>query len=607
MRNIHFSLGAIAMAVVILVGCGGGGTGGAGATSASPSLSGTAAVGAPLPDALVTLKDANGKELTVTADSSGVYTFPNVTGVVAPIMLKATGMAGGTAYTLYSMASAVSTDKGVVGVVNVTPVTDSVVSQALGSQAPETVFGDGAKIKAIDTVKLADAKAKLTAALANVLTALGQDPAKVDLFTTQFTANNTGLDKLLDLVQVSSVMTAAGSDMRVADKSTGQATTIKAADTIATVTSTALPSPGAEQIALNTATIKTLFASFNALTGSQADLQGTAMQDLFDVDFLDGGNNRATQMAQFWKSETDNAIGFKFLDYVLGGCDAASKVCGGEATLQKADGSRDRFALPVKQGSDGKWRAYGNQAAFDFDLKPVVKAYYTVNNGNKSLSSLATGVNLYIPASAGTKAILYTSNDSGSSWTPSMGLVSKSGCSFLAIDDQTIYCNNFKSVSDDNANAVNGYVDQGVRRFKIVLTTTAGDKTFVGKSGKQLFTQATGQSAVDRAGLGINHTQLGTSSVTLLGSPEYVWANFVSGANGSAWSWESAALAKLKGVVTVAAANTACKSSGQNNCDQNFNTSTGTINSVMLSGRDATGRGVWLHHSLASTGTALAN
>ncbi len=150
---MNFNRWALPLFVAVLTNmtaCGGG-SGGGGAEGASPvaSLAGTAAVGAPLAGAEVTLKDANGKTLSVTADANGSFVFSDISGVVAPAMLKATGTAGGETYTLYSLASTLP-DKGASGVVNVTPVTDGAVGQALGTLSPEDAFNSATAIKTID-------------------------------------------------------------------------------------------------------------------------------------------------------------------------------------------------------------------------------------------------------------------------------------------------------------------------------------------------------------------------------------------------------------------------------------------------------------------------
>ena len=105
--------------------------------------------------------------LTQTAGADGTYTFADVSGLTAPLMLQATGTAGGTNYTLHSVLETAPAS-GVSGIINVSPQTDAATAQALGAE-PATVFADAAQIKTIDATKLADAKARLNAALADVL------------------------------------------------------------------------------------------------------------------------------------------------------------------------------------------------------------------------------------------------------------------------------------------------------------------------------------------------------------------------------------------------------------------------------------------------------
>ena len=83
-----------AVAAATLAACGGGGGGGSttSTTSSAPAtstaststyLDGTAAYGAPLAQAKVTITDVNGKTVTVTASDAGSYKA-DVTGLKAP-------------------------------------------------------------------------------------------------------------------------------------------------------------------------------------------------------------------------------------------------------------------------------------------------------------------------------------------------------------------------------------------------------------------------------------------------------------------------------------------------------------------------------------------
>lgn len=109
-----------------MVGCGGGGS------SASPgaSLSGLAATGAGIPNAVVSAKCASGAPLTGTTDANGSYTLA-LDGRTLPCMVQVTG--GSPVVTLHSFAQT-------AGRVNITPVTDLIVARALGAD-PATAFG----------------------------------------------------------------------------------------------------------------------------------------------------------------------------------------------------------------------------------------------------------------------------------------------------------------------------------------------------------------------------------------------------------------------------------------------------------------------------------
>jgi len=117
-----------AVCAVLLVGCGGGGGGGT-PTVAAPSLSGLAATGAGIANAAVTAKCATGTPLTGTTDANGSFNLV-LGGRTLPCMLQVTG--GSPTATLHSFAQA-------AGRVNITPVTDLIVSSALGAD-PATAF-----------------------------------------------------------------------------------------------------------------------------------------------------------------------------------------------------------------------------------------------------------------------------------------------------------------------------------------------------------------------------------------------------------------------------------------------------------------------------------
>ena len=137
MRQIRFKLAALS-AAALLVACGGG--------SSTPQISGLAATGAALGNASITVKCASGAPVTGTTSADGTFAVVLSGGQAVPCLIQVSK----GAVTLYSFASA-------SGRSNVTPVTDLVVTKALGSD-PAAAFAS------FDSTKGASINAGLSAA-----------------------------------------------------------------------------------------------------------------------------------------------------------------------------------------------------------------------------------------------------------------------------------------------------------------------------------------------------------------------------------------------------------------------------------------------------------
>ena len=178
MRHIRFKLAALG-AASILVACGGGG---GDASLPFQTLSGQAAVGAALANASLTAKCITGAALAGTTSADGTFTLTLGGGQTAPCMVQ---VANGTGF-LHGFADA-------TGRVNVTPLTDLVVSRALGSDAASAFASfDGTRGAAI--------RAGLVAAKAYVnaeITAMTGSSPTGDLLTGIFKIGDAD-DKVLD-------------------------------------------------------------------------------------------------------------------------------------------------------------------------------------------------------------------------------------------------------------------------------------------------------------------------------------------------------------------------------------------------------------------------
>lgn len=207
MKSLSKLAGALLSAALLTVaGCGGGGGGGdAGTTPTTPSvLSGTAATGAALSNATVTITDSSDsppcQETAITTTALGSYTCTLKAGKVAPFFVVVTDPTGNTP----PMVS-IATETPAAGVpltVNVTPLTTAIVSQLATDGDPLSVVSD----KVVDATALQQITTNVVAQLSDVLTAIGA-PSDYNPFSTSITAataagaGNTA-DLILDVVKV---------------------------------------------------------------------------------------------------------------------------------------------------------------------------------------------------------------------------------------------------------------------------------------------------------------------------------------------------------------------------------------------------------------------
>lgn len=186
------TLAALLGSALILAACGGSP---GGSTSDSATISGVAAAGLPLAGT-VTVKDAQGVTRQAAIGTNGSYSI-DVTGMTAPFVFRASGRAGGREYVIHSAA----TQADVGGVINVTPLTDLVLSNIAG-QVAASYFERNPSSAQLTPEALTAEATHLRNRLLPVLRAMGVD-ASVDLLRTPFTPLASALDKALDILRVS--------------------------------------------------------------------------------------------------------------------------------------------------------------------------------------------------------------------------------------------------------------------------------------------------------------------------------------------------------------------------------------------------------------------
>ncbi|MBK5275600.1 MAG: hypothetical protein JJE30_11180 [Desulfuromonadales bacterium] len=179
--------------LLFLAACGGGGGEGGGGAG-GVTVSGVAAAGAPLVGS-VTIKDSSSPAKTKSATIVGDGSFSiDVSGLTPPFIIMATGTVGSTVHTLHSFANG-------AGTANVNPFANLAVALASGGLDPATIYA-APSAGVMQTIS-----SKLPVTITDIQTKLGgllalYDAAKIDPFLSNFIANHTGLDEVLDMVSI---------------------------------------------------------------------------------------------------------------------------------------------------------------------------------------------------------------------------------------------------------------------------------------------------------------------------------------------------------------------------------------------------------------------
>lgn len=175
---------------LLLAACNGGGS----SSTTSSTLSGTAAVGAPI-NGYVYVVDVNGTAVnTATNATTGAWTV-SVSGMTAPFLVRVVPNGGGD--TLYSYAGAADIT------VNITPLTHLAMYLAFDGDLDALYTSWAANHSQLTAQTIANAQAIINANFATQMDGEGLDHTNYDFFGDDFTADNTGLDALLDSLSIS--------------------------------------------------------------------------------------------------------------------------------------------------------------------------------------------------------------------------------------------------------------------------------------------------------------------------------------------------------------------------------------------------------------------
>jgi hypothetical protein len=437
-------------ALLTLAACGSGGDDGGSTVggSGASSLSGTVAVGAPMLDATVTIKDVNGATRSASVASDGSYSGLDVSGLSGPFRVQACGLVQGSRACYYSVVSE-------AGRANVTPLTNATVSLALGQDASAMFDGDAAAPAATD---LAIQKDKLLTALQPVISSV-LGAASIDFATTAFNADRTGMDKLLDAVRISTGANGGTPFVQLEGRVAGGSVYVEQSSA-----ASGSLSGDSSKLSVNMAGISPLFAGLSHAIGSaNASTCASLMTaSLFDDAFLliiDGGtamskadvaNGLCTMAA------SQDFLGGIFMDPVIKDCDfsGSDKFCTVTFDLFKGDKVMTGGELMVVQRSGGStWRLLGQDTRIQIHVNANISRRVRVDRDDIAptytraisfdIGTTYDGANtpsvasarVYQRDTAGTGwestplAELTLSNTCATALTPRLSIVGSSGCS----------------------------------------------------------------------------------------------------------------------------------------------------------------------------------
>jgi len=407
--------------------CSGGGAGGG--NDNAVVISGVAAAGAPIVGA-VKAKDSKGKIFgPASIGNNGKYSIA-VTGGVAPYVLQASGVVGTVNVDVYSVASTTATN------LNINPLTNLVVAQSTGS-SPASVFSTctdtscGVPVQA----KINLGQQQVQALLQTMLTQFGVTGTinfLTDAIIAGPVANQSPLDKMLDVVNIQPVSAGSASFEIKPNSVSGLSTTLvlvtvpaPVAGGVTTVTTVPLVvDPALSSTVINTATtaltsLQSIQSQFDVLTNlistTKPSASDATLAALIDTNFKNWGGSK-TGFINKLSAANGIALGSTYTGVVA----AAPRNLPAPATAIPNDSTHQWFTfvftapgqasqtngpwLAIKDGASGKWLIAGNQMPTpsfvgNYSSSTLMDSGFTHTESNTVSGATVSGNHTFVNAS----------------------------------------------------------------------------------------------------------------------------------------------------------------------------------------------------------------
>ncbi|WP_150910887.1 hypothetical protein [Marinobacter halotolerans] len=377
-HRLWLLLYAIAAALV-LTGCGGGGGGSPAPTQpeTNSTVSGTAAAGAPIVG-FVGAKDSVGGAATTEIMPDGSFEL-DMNDLTPPVLIYASGIAGGNAYQLLSVVF----EDDVNGTVNITPITDLIIGNTV-SDSPQNFFNNP-NFTVLTQEAVEAEEIEIRTRLKPLLDGLGVEEG-FDLRNSTFVANRSGFDGVLDVLEVT--IDGGTATIRNRVDPTSEITNTFAAPEEEVIT----VSENLQSEADTLGALDDLATTFAAALDNQ---DGPALESLVTNDYLNNGEGIAGLQARLFGSPEGIEDAGELADDIRNWSLVNLDTAGGTAQLNI--GAAQGPWNIVQDNESNEWQVQGNQLEFFAFVEPT----HVVENGASTPEVTTIGTLVYagFPAS----------------------------------------------------------------------------------------------------------------------------------------------------------------------------------------------------------------